>query len=61
MPIIPGRVVWYVTGGFYLDEQGKLQDLDTFSTWKGFEPRSLRQRDRRGQRPPQPTTANSYK
>jgi hypothetical protein len=30
MPITPGRVAWYVTGRFYLDEQGKLQDLGYF-------------------------------
>ncbi len=35
MPITPGRVAWYVTGRFYLDEQGKLQDLGYFLHLEG--------------------------
>ena len=35
MPITPGRVAWYVTGRFYLDEQGRLQDLGYFLHLEG--------------------------
>ena len=35
MPITPGRVAWYVTGRFYLDEQGQLQDLGYFLHLEG--------------------------
>lgn len=35
MPITPGRVAWYVTGRFYLDGQGKLQDLGYFLHLEG--------------------------
>jgi hypothetical protein len=35
MPITPGRVAWYVTGRFYLDEQDKLQDLGYFLHLEG--------------------------
>jgi len=35
MPTTPGRVAWYVTGRFYLDEQGKLQDLGYFLHLEG--------------------------
>lgn len=35
MPITLGRVVWYVTGRFYLDEHGKLQDLGYFLHLEG--------------------------
>ncbi len=35
MPITPGRVAWYVTGRFYLDEHGKLQDLGYFLHLEG--------------------------
>ncbi|HEY0512174.1 MAG TPA: hypothetical protein VGH73_09735 [Thermoanaerobaculia bacterium] len=30
MPITPGRVAWYVTGRFYEDQQGRLQDVGYF-------------------------------
>jgi hypothetical protein len=35
MPITPGRVAWYVTGRFYLDTQGRLQDLGYFLHLEG--------------------------
>lgn len=37
MPITPGRVAWYVTGRFYLDQQGKLQDLGYFLHLEGVQ------------------------
>lgn len=37
MPITPGRVAWYVTGRFYLDGQGKLQDLGYFLHLEGVQ------------------------
>ena len=37
MRITPGRVAWYVTGRFYLDEQGKLQDLGYFLHLEGVQ------------------------
>lgn len=37
MPITPGRVVWYVTGRFYLDEQLRLQDLGYFLHLEGVQ------------------------
>jgi len=36
MPITPGRVAWYVTGRFYLDTQGRLQDLGYFLHLEGI-------------------------
>jgi hypothetical protein len=35
MPINPGRVAWYVTGRFYEDSQGALQDLGYFLHLEG--------------------------
>ncbi len=37
MPITPGRVAWYVTGRFYLDPQGRLQDLGYFLHLEGVQ------------------------
>ena len=37
MPITPGRVAWYVTGRFYLDQQGRLQDLGYFLHLEGVQ------------------------
>src|SRR5262249_49375518 len=37
MPITPGRVAWYVTGRFYLDQQGRLQDLGYFLHLEGIQ------------------------
>ena len=37
MPITPGRVAWYVTGRFYLDQQGQLQDLGYFLHLEGVQ------------------------
>jgi hypothetical protein len=37
MPITPGRVAWYVTGRFYLDQQGNLQDLGYFLHLEGVQ------------------------
>jgi hypothetical protein len=37
MPITPGRVAWYVTGRFYLDQQGSLQDLGYFLHLEGVQ------------------------
>jgi hypothetical protein len=37
MPITPGRVVWYVTGRFYEDKQGRLQDVGYFLYLEGLQ------------------------
>lgn len=37
MPITPGRVAWYVTGRFYLDQHGGLQDLGYFLHLEGIQ------------------------
>src|SRR5438270_4929237 len=37
MPITPGRVVWYVTGRFYEDQQGRLQDVGYFLYLEGLQ------------------------
>lgn len=37
MPITPGRVAWYVTGRFYLDQHGRLQDLGYFLHLEGVQ------------------------
>lgn len=37
MPITPGRVAWYVTGRFYLDQDGNLQDLGYFLHLEGVQ------------------------
>lgn len=37
MPITPGRVVWYVTGRFYEDDEGRLQDVGYFLHLEGVQ------------------------